>query len=238
MEWKTFGSVFGFGAIGGLASWCIQLLIGVAPYNKPAYLVLPLLVVVGGIAAALGVFLIANSDTKELKHTLAFAIACGVFWQPVIQSARSFVGQTSTASQTATLQSANDEVAKAATSGTGNLPAKVAMASKLTTDLLSKVSATPDADVKAGVVAESTRTVDQISAAAPRAPEESLGALQAIGEAAVKSNQTEVAKRVLYKLDTISAQNPQLADKAKAASSSILTAAQQPAQELHGAQKF
>jgi len=238
MQWKVFAQVFGAGAIGGLASWCVQLLIGVSPYSRPAYVILPLLIVVGGIAAALGVFLIANSDTTQLKHTLAFAVACGIFWQPVIQSARSFVVQTSTASQTASLQTANSEVGKAASSDVGNLPSKVAMASKLTTDLLSKVPATADSDLKAGVVAESTRSVDQIVAATPKAPEESLTALQAIGEAAVKSNQTELANRVLYKLEAISTQNPQLAERAKVASSGIMTVARQPAQDLHGAQKF
>lgn len=213
---------------------CLQVLIGASPYKLSAYAVVPLLIVVGGIAAVLGVFLIANSDTNELKHTLTFAVACGVFWQPVIQEARSFVVQAQAASRTSSLQAASNEVGQAATSNQGSLPSKVAKTGTLTTNLLSTAGTTSDTNLKAEAIAESTRAVDQISAAAPKAPEESFTALENIGVAAVKNNQTDVAKRVIYKLDALSAENPQLAGKARTA---ILTTAQQPTQELTGAQK-
>ena len=237
MPWKVAGYVFAAGALGGLASWCVQLLIGAAPYNKPVFIVVPSLLVVGGIAALFGVYLLANSDTEQLIRTLAFAVACGVFWQPVIDSARTFVSQTATAGETANLQTSSQELGQMASSNDGNLQPKVAETGKRTTDLLQKVQALSDPALKANVVAESTRAVDQIDAASTKAPESSVTALQDIGVAAIKNGQTNVAKHVLLKLERIAARDPKVADQAKAASATIMTAAQQPAEDLHAAQK-
>jgi membrane associated rhomboid family serine protease len=79
------------GAVGGLTSWLLQWLAGLTPFQKPAIFGIPALVVVGAVAAVLGVYLIANSDTTELRHTLAFALVCGVFWQPVFDAAKLYV---------------------------------------------------------------------------------------------------------------------------------------------------
>jgi hypothetical protein len=237
MRWKVAGYVFASGALGGLASWCVQLLIGATPYNKPFYVVIPSLLVVGGISAIFGVYLLANSDTDQLVRTLAFAVACGVFWQPVIDSARNFVSQTAAASQAASLQTASQELGQLAASNDRSVRPKVVETSQRATELLQKLPALPDPNLKATVVAETTRAVDQIDVASAKAPDASVPALQQIGVAAVKSGQTTIARHVLRRLDDIASRDPKLADQVKAATSAIIDAAQQPAQELSTGQK-
>jgi hypothetical protein len=46
----------------------------------------PAVMLLGGLSAALGVYLVANSDTAARAHTLSFAVAWGIIWQPEIQS--------------------------------------------------------------------------------------------------------------------------------------------------------
>ena len=65
------------GAVGGFTSWLLQWLAGLAPFQKPASEGIPALIVVGGVAAVFGVYLLANSNIRELPHTLAFALLCG-----------------------------------------------------------------------------------------------------------------------------------------------------------------
>jgi len=237
MRWKVPACVFAAGALGGLASWCVQWLIGATPYDKPLYGVIPSLIVVGGLAAIFGVYLLANSDTDQVTRTLVFAVACGVFWQPVIDSARNFVSQTSAASQAASLQTASQELGQLAASNDGSVQPKVVETSRRTADLLQKLPGLADPDLKAKVVAETMRAVDQIDAASAKAPDTSVNALQEIGVAAVKNGQITVARHVLRRLDDIAARDPKVADQAKAATSSIISAAQQPAQELSTTQK-
>lgn len=86
-ETRTLLFVAIAGAVGGFTSWLLQWLAGLAPFQKPASLGIPALIVVGGVAAIFGVYLIANSNIKELPHTLVFALLCGVFWQPIFDAA-------------------------------------------------------------------------------------------------------------------------------------------------------
>ena len=86
--WKVATLVMGAGAFGGLTSWCLQTLAALKPFGLPARAAIPALIVVGAASALIGVYLIANSDTKETRHTLAFALVCGIFWQPVLKSAQ------------------------------------------------------------------------------------------------------------------------------------------------------
>src|SRR5579859_2406692 len=93
------------GAVGGFTSWLLQWLAGLAPFQKPASLGIPALIVVGGVAAVFGVYLIANSDIKELPHTLAFALLCGVFWQPIFDAAKLYIQHSVTERQGSQQQS-------------------------------------------------------------------------------------------------------------------------------------
>lgn len=85
------------GAVGGLMSWVLQTgYQGFPPFHWVWYLGMPAFLLFGGCAAFLGVFLVANTDTKDLKHAAAFALACGIGWQPIIQGSIAIVTQAQT----------------------------------------------------------------------------------------------------------------------------------------------
>lgn len=94
MEDRKFliGVIVG-GLIGGLGSWVWATTVGPPPLIDSIYFAIPSYVFLGGLAGYLGVVLIAKTDTKEHFHASAFALACGLFWGPVITGAKAIVTQ-------------------------------------------------------------------------------------------------------------------------------------------------
>ncbi len=79
------------GAVGGMVYWVLQAATGIAPFGFRWYGSVPAALLVGGVAAVLGVYLLANSDTTsraQLIHTLSFALVCGITWSTVIAGAK------------------------------------------------------------------------------------------------------------------------------------------------------
>ncbi|MBI1746791.1 MAG: hypothetical protein HYR55_09410 [Acidobacteria bacterium] len=220
------------GTLGGLTSWLIQALLGVRPFDKPAYFAIPALLVIGAVAAALGVFLIANSDTSEPRHTLAFALVCGMFWQPVIQTGEAFVAHTATQRQVALLQDSGDELSRALLSDPAKVQQKVAATATITSELIQKLPTVHDPELRFKLMEQSTQVVNKIEDASKNSPQSSVDGLQKIGVAAAQSGQTDVAKNVLLKLNTISNRSPQVAAQAKEASALISARAGVPVMKL------
>jgi hypothetical protein len=78
------------GAIGGFGSWTLAFWLGRPPALGWTAAV-PAALLLGGIASFLGVFLFARTDMRHVTHCLALAVACGLFFQPVLEGARLFV---------------------------------------------------------------------------------------------------------------------------------------------------
>lgn len=91
IDFKEIGLIASAGAIGGGISTIyakvkgVPLVIELFPWGLAAYLVL------GAIAAILGVYLVARTDTKQINPCLAFSIACGIFWAPIFEGASALV---------------------------------------------------------------------------------------------------------------------------------------------------
>jgi hypothetical protein len=49
--------------------------------------------VLGAGAALIGVYLLANSDRKEMARCMVFAMACGIVWKPVLDAGGAMVTQ-------------------------------------------------------------------------------------------------------------------------------------------------
>lgn len=86
------GLILGAGAIGGFLSWVWAATLG-KPLAGSPWLMIPASMVLGMGAAFLGVYLLANSDTRALMRCLAFAIACGFSWKPVYDAGDALVSQ-------------------------------------------------------------------------------------------------------------------------------------------------
>lgn len=81
-----------FGAIGGFLSWVYAAVLG-QPFSQSWWVAALASTSLGMGAAFLGVFLIANTDTKALLRCLAFAMLCGFSWKPVYDAAGAFINQ-------------------------------------------------------------------------------------------------------------------------------------------------
>jgi hypothetical protein len=211
------------GAVGGLTSWLLQWLAGLAPFQRPAFEGILALIVVGGVAAVFGVYLLANSDLKQMNHTLAFALLCGVFWQPVFEAARLYIQHSTTQYDAAQQQTKTGDLASALPNADpATVKNKMENTTNTTTELLSKLPNVQDSDLRSKVVEQSNQAVEVVSKAADKAPDATVANLQKIGETAAQNGQPEVANHVLMKLDALKAQNPTIAPQADQARAGIV----------------
>lgn len=79
------------GMVGGFGSWVLATVIGPEPLIDNLPLAIAGYMFLGTLAGLLGVFLIAKTDPQAPAHALAFALACGIFWSPVIASVQALV---------------------------------------------------------------------------------------------------------------------------------------------------
>jgi hypothetical protein len=91
---RTQHAVVLAGIVGGLVYWVLMRITGVKPLGLDWYAGVPASLLLGGVAAFLAVYLLANSHTSqpaELKHSVAFALVCGIVWSPIIDTAKQTV---------------------------------------------------------------------------------------------------------------------------------------------------
>jgi hypothetical protein len=79
------------GMIGGFGSWVLATVIGPQPLIDHTILAILGYMFLGTLAGLLGVFLVAKTDPTAPGHALAFSLACGIFWSPVIASVEALV---------------------------------------------------------------------------------------------------------------------------------------------------
>ncbi len=79
------------GMIGGFGSWVLATVVGPEPLINSLPLAIAGYMFLGTLAGLLGVFLVAKTDPQAPSHALAFALACGIFWSPVIASVQALV---------------------------------------------------------------------------------------------------------------------------------------------------
>jgi hypothetical protein len=223
------------GAVGGLASGALQVLNGLKPFNGSTVFVMFALPFVGALAAMIAVYLIANSDTEKLAHTLGFALVCGIFWQPVIASAKLYVDHVETQHQTSGLRDSNQALANGLKNPTPEVRNEVTRSGDTAASLLEKLPNVQDAELRKEVIQESKAAVDNIQTAASATPDSSIKSLEKIGVAAAQNGQTEVAQHALVKLGEIRAENPQASSAATQASERIVNVAERAPSTLRNA---
>jgi|GEM_PF-5971313 len=79
------------GMVGGFGSWVLASVIGPQPLIDHTILGILGYMFLGTLAGLLGVFLVAKTDPAAPAHALAFSLACGIFWSPVIASVEALV---------------------------------------------------------------------------------------------------------------------------------------------------
>jgi hypothetical protein len=216
----SFWLVLLSGAVGGMVYWILQVATGVMPFGSRWYGSVPAALLVGGVAAFLGVYLLANSDTThgELKHTLAFALVCGITWSTVIAGAKQQVISATSAVKADAAQDKTVSLQKAIVAGnSAEVSAKVSDAASAASQAVQTLSSITDDQVKAKIVDNSQEAVKTIFQAAKIDPAASIAALKTVGTTATDVGAMGVRVSVIDALSSIEKDNPALASQTAAA---------------------
>jgi len=103
------------GFVGGLGAWVWATTVGPSPLVPNPVLAIPGYMFLGAIAGFLGVYLIAKTDPAQTIHAIAFSLACGVFWGPVISGAEAIVNRSNVEKASREVAAQQVEVVRAQT---------------------------------------------------------------------------------------------------------------------------
>ena len=185
------------GLAGGLLAW----LLGIAAIASAERLTSLAAALLGGaIAAGVGVYLIAHTDTSTVAPAIFFASLCGLSWQAVLATGNNLVQKaivqsaiTSTKEASETLnepgQTASDEKIKSVT----NNALKVV-------DKLPAIESSEQKSDARQIVAEAIKT---LTTAAPTNPQAATEALGQIAKRADESGSTHVKGEAVTELKEI-----------------------------------
>ena len=107
-NWKEAALILAFGGAGGILSWIYAVTIFQAPEASGIYTLIAWMTF-GMAASFLGVYLIANTDTRAIYRCLAFALLCGFSWKPTFEAAEALIDKQTAASRTQQLSSVTEK---------------------------------------------------------------------------------------------------------------------------------
>jgi hypothetical protein len=196
------------GAIGGILFWVLSKLSGTALFTSwPWYGQIPALAFLGAIAALFGVLLLTASNLNALK-TYIFAIVCGVVWQPIITTAinsYSNVGATRQVEQVSTQTNLLTNTASHGSQQEINSAVKATVPA--VTQALNQSGTVQDAGKKQELINSTNKALVAFEAAASKAPDSSIQAIQDVGIAASNSNHPDVGINAIHSLREIGIAN-------------------------------
>ena len=167
-------------------------------------------IVLGAVAALIGIYLLAPSNINNLdeERTFIFAIVCGLSWNPILDSAQSLVTNGRAGIQTGEIKQVTTQLESTAQ----KTPQEVAQKAR---DLIPKVS---EALKTANELGESPRkreikeaskeAIASLLNVAPKAPQAAVESLQAIAVEAANTKQIEIAVDGVQTLRSVGTQQP------------------------------
>jgi len=199
----SLGGVLFSGAIGGLLFWIVAKWTGTSLPTVFGQGTVAVLMFVGAVAGAIGVYLLTASDPSAIR-TYIFALICGVAWQPVIGSALHMATNAAATNQSAQIGDKVEQI-KSATNG-GNAQ-QISTAVQNTVPAVNKalnlLTTVSDASRKAEIIDQSKQAIDQLQTTSAKAPDASVEALNSISLTAANSGQSSVAIHAIETLHTI-----------------------------------
>jgi hypothetical protein len=223
------------GAIGGILFWVLSKLSGTALFTSwPWYGQIPALAFLGAIAALFGVLLLTASNLNALK-TYIFAIVCGVVWQPIITTAINSYSNVGATRQVEQVSTQTNLLTNTASHGSQQ---EISSAVKATvpavTQALNQSGTVQDAGKKQELINSTNKALVAFEAAASKAPDSSIQAIQDVGIAASNSNHPDVGINAIHSLREIGIANahnnhPEIAKAAVASLQALAANGKDPA---------
>lgn len=227
-QFRMIGIVAGSGAVGGLVAWVLQAATGGRLLPFPWYASVLAALLLGGCAAGIGVYVLANTDLSQVGRVVFFSVVCGIGFKPVFKAGSDFLSGTLSQAQAQSKSSDVQQNTKQLSQAVANQqPQQVLAAVQKTGDttasLVQQSASVPDEAFKAELQAKSAQAVDAIAAAASKAPDASVESLYKIGAAAKQTDQTDLTLQVLNSLRLVenSGADPATKNKAREYASKI-----------------
>ena len=214
---KLLGGVLLAGAVGGLLFWVIARWTGTPLPTVFGSVTILVLMFVGALAGAFGVYLLTASDLNAIR-TYVFAVVCGLAWQPMIASAVRIATNAAASSQTAQVGNSVAQIKAAATNGdVQQINSAVASTTSQITSALNLSNDVADPTKKAELVDTSKQAISALQYSAVKAPDASVDALKNISLTAANSNEPSIALHAIDTLHTIGSNAAKNNDKVTAA---------------------
>lgn len=214
------------GAFGGFGAFLLGRLTGAGPFaDKPAVLDLPTEVVLGAIAALFAIYLLAKSDVTA-PETLVFAILCGLFWNPVVAGAKSYMQQYADNQATGDAASAGKMSTEFRGQSSVESQKSIATATSQITSALKKLPDIKGASSRQAIVDSSTKVINNIPATT--ASPANVEAIKNIGLASVKTNAPSVSVASYRRLREIAASAPSASTRTAADQAAMTLAKESP----------
>jgi hypothetical protein len=160
-------------------------------------------ILLGAGAAAIGVYILANTDLRNLPKALAFAILCGFSWQ-IVYDAGSAVFKREAARNTVTATATRTAAAAKQVEVSPSPPPK-AVVQEITTNTDALLDAAQKADSP-----EARKTATATAEVALKAVQKDPAAVGQIGTSAVTSGHPQVAAKAVDKLVVLGTSQPQV----------------------------
>ena len=229
----SLAGVLASGAVGGLLFWIVAKWSGSSLPTVFGEGTVVVLMFVGALAGAFGVFLLTASDLNAIR-TYIFAIICGMAWQPVLGSAQRLATNAVATNQTAQIGDRVDQI-KSATNG-GNsqqISAAVENTVPAVNQALNLSANVSDASKKAEIIDKSKQAISELQTTSVKAPDASVEALKSISLTATNSGESGVAIHAIETLHTIGtdaerSNNPAVALKVRQSLSALAIQSRDP----------
>jgi hypothetical protein len=203
-ETKVALGVVAAGAFGGVASLMFALVtqqpLGHALDNAAV-------IVLAMGAAPIGVYVIGNSDRREVMRCLTFAFLCGFAWRPVYEGGTVYV--KTLAQQSGALRSAQQasqaarDLRGTTTATAGAAPARVAAVSEAAVKATSTLPSAATDAARDAVTETNLHAVSALAGAGRYQPSLTSQALAQIGVVAAQKGDSVSARQALVALDSI-----------------------------------
>jgi hypothetical protein len=192
------------GAAGGALFWLLAIWSGTTTFGTwPWEGQLAALMFIGAIAGLFGVYLLTSSNLNSMR-TYVFAIVCGLVWQPIINTAKQSVTNASVTRQTAAVNTQTEQLKTVAVHGSEqDVTTAVNSTAPKVTASIGQLADVQDATKKQEIVDNSKKAIAVFEDASAKAPDSSIQAIQKVGIAAGKANQTEVGMQAVQSLRAI-----------------------------------